>query len=170
MLDFRACTDEDFLKRGLPKEDLHKNSKAHFNLCPDFESYPHLVTILNPYNKIKREDIDIRIFNCDKRELKNGLSCQPDFKVRKFFEGTYTTIYTLVNHVDLNNHLGSSLRTKNQFHSQLVLDNSKYQENHSEAVQVTGYNRYSRFNPFESAEEFSGLEIETISHFKRDKY
>ena len=37
-------------------------------------------------------------------------------------------------------------------------------------MQVTGYNSYSRFNPFESAEEFAGLEIETISHFKRDKY
>ena len=170
MLDFRACTDKDFLKRGLPKEDIHKNSKAHFNLCPDFESYPKLITIHNPYNKINREDIDIRIFNCDKRDLKDNQTCQPDDKVRKFFQGTYTTVYSLVDHIDLNNHKGKSVKTKNQYHSQLVLDNEKYQENHSELVPITGSNKYNRWNPLENEEEFTGLQVEFVSSYKRDKY
>ena len=131
LLDFKKCTDEDFIKRGLQRDKIIKFDAKFMKICPDFDSYPELTSVLNGYNNPNRDDLSIMITNCQQHRLPYGQKCHSEQKAKQFLDQTYITVNTLVKVVDLSNEVGNSLSTRDVFHSQVQLDNKKYFDNNN---------------------------------------
>ena len=85
-LDFKKCTDEDFIKRGLDKNKIIKFDARFMKICPDFDSYPELTSVLNGYNNPNRDDLSVMITNCDQSRLPYGQKCHSETKAKEFLD------------------------------------------------------------------------------------
>ena len=103
MIEWRECKPTDFSKLGLNISELSDTSRLSVKLCPDFETYPDLIELLNNYNNPVRTDFSIDFYKCYKN------NCKSNYETDKLFRNLWFTVSTIQNQVHFENKNGKSL-------------------------------------------------------------
>ena len=112
LIEWRECKPTDFSKLGLNISELSDSSQRRtMNLCPDFETYPDLIELLNNYNNPVRTDLSIDFYKCYEN------NCKSNYETDKLLRNLWFTVSTIQNQVHFENKNGKSLIVENKFHS-----------------------------------------------------
>jgi hypothetical protein len=164
-IPFRNCEPNDFEKRGYPvNKAFRKDIKKLF--CPEIDKYPDLFSLSGKYtNKTHRESFSVEIHNC----MSDVSSyCKNETMNTKFHETYYYTMYTLQKRAELVKSgviADNPIKTYSKFHSQFMLDPSKYSDsnNFMRLNQVGVAN--SRFNLFDEH-----IKYEFVDYFQSNSW